>query len=722
MTNGKTGAALVNRYPRTVMEAVLGLNSYLQNQFSALADIYMPIEGITESKPLQEFVYRLCPSSIKAKSVSLDRIYGKTLAWNQQFAHTYHADTQDGISCEVNNDGSLRFHGTSTSSGDFVNYYLDMTTVGIIAGHKYACVGWSENRKVLFAYTFGALTGTTVASGGAIVEGATTGHADAYIRLDAAGGASIDITIYPMMFDLTLMFGPGNEPSTVAEFEALFPGYHSYEPGKLICNDAESIETVGFNQFNANRQTVITTGAWDNSTPRQMSEDLIYKGITSNNYFYADNASFTQIENGIRVVGTGGGYGIGFPVRVFPNTEYCVSSNQIVNQLRIGFFDAGGNYLSSNNPVSTTDKQATFTTPANCMWVMLCLVPEPAATVDYENICINISDPAKNGTYEPYRKSTMQLNLGSFQVRDSQGNVTTITGCLKSAGSVRDEIVGNKYIKRVGSEDLGRLEWSYDSTYNRFIATLTGVKIVASSSVVFDAVCARYVPVTANQIYGSITGVIALGNNTDTISVKDSNYNNAATFTAAMDGVLLHYALATPEEYELVSPLVLSMKAGTTEARISPNADGLSAPMVADMTYDAQANNDSASAQYALTAGRLLNSHKLWGRDFDGTQDVAGALTGVTSITMNGALSGVTTLGVSGAATLGSTLSVAGNTTLSGTLGVSGLASLAGGLKLTTTKKIWFDDTHYIELLNGNLHTNLPVVSDSCITAGSAND
>ena len=48
-----------NRFPRTVMEAVYGLNTYLQNQFSALADIYMPIEGITESKPLQEFVYRL---------------------------------------------------------------------------------------------------------------------------------------------------------------------------------------------------------------------------------------------------------------------------------------------------------------------------------------------------------------------------------------------------------------------------------------------------------------------------------------------------------------------------------------------------------------------------------------------------------------------------------------------------------------------------------------
>lgn len=33
--------------------------------------------------------------------------------------------------------------------------------------------------------------------------------------------------------------------------------------------------------------------------------------------------------------------------------------------------------------------------------------------------------------------------------------------------------------------------------------------------------------------------------------------------------------------------------------------------------------------------------------------------------------------------------------------------------------KIWFDSTHYIEIINGYLHTNLPIVSDSYITAGA---
>ena len=50
------------------------------------------------------------------------------------------------------------------------------------------------------------------------------------------------------LIDLTLMFGAGNEPSTVEEFEALFPeAYYPYNAGELISNDAEAVESVGFN-------------------------------------------------------------------------------------------------------------------------------------------------------------------------------------------------------------------------------------------------------------------------------------------------------------------------------------------------------------------------------------------------------------------------------------------------------------------------------------------
>lgn len=44
---------------------------------------------------------------------------------------------------------------------------------------------------------------------------------------------------------------------------------------------------------------------------------------------------------------------------------------------------------------------------------------------------------------------------------------------------------------------------------------------------------------------------------------------------------------------------------------------------------------------------------------------------------------------------------------------------MVGGVKLTTTKKIWFGDTYYIELdSNNRLHTNAGFYSDSFVSAG----
>ena len=66
-----------------------------------------------------------------------------------------------------------------------------------------------------------------------------------------------------------------------------------------------------------------------------------------------------------------------------------------------------------------------------------------------------------------------------------------------------------------------------------------------------------------------------------------------------------------------------------------------------------------------------------------------------------------------------STLAVTGATTLSSTLSVASLATMVSGVKLTTTKKIWFGDTYYIELdSNNRLHTNAGFYSDSFVSAG----
>lgn len=52
------------------------------------------------------------------------------------------------------------------------------------------------------------------------------------------------------LIDLTKMFGSGNEPSTVEEFEAMFPNdYYPYNEGELMSMSVNNVENVGKNLF-----------------------------------------------------------------------------------------------------------------------------------------------------------------------------------------------------------------------------------------------------------------------------------------------------------------------------------------------------------------------------------------------------------------------------------------------------------------------------------------
>ena len=597
------------RFPQTVIEAVLGLPTYLQDQFSALADIYMPIEGITESKTGQEFVYRKSPATIKAKSLTLDRIYGKTLAWNQLI--------QYGDSVSISNGWSV---SNGTLSG---NVFTATAPNGYIATPSYACTTHklflaaviktdAEANKVhCYTGNSGAApeAGNVSSSGIQVVKqigtswASSSGTGSGYI-IDYRTSGWTPITIYSVcVIDLTLMFGAGNEPSTVEEFEALFPlSYYPYNPGTLISNDASALETTGFNQ-------------WDEEWDRGI---YVYEGTDGT--MYRNNSYFCS-KNKIRVI---------------PGQSYYAKTPA---QLEFAEYDANGNFIRIA-PYRAQDSIITISNDA--YYINFNVTTGGAITTYNHDICINLSDPAKNGTYEPYRKTTLQLGLNNFKVKDGNGNITTITGGLKSDRSGKyDEIVGNKVIQRA-----------------------------------------------ARRAYQS-------GDENDQTVVTDGTYTD--------------YGLATPIEYELVEPLVYSMAAGTTEARVSPNTDGLSAPFCCDMTYDANANNDSANAQYAATAGRLYNTHKLWGRDFDGSNDVSGALSGVTTIEASGNITTVAQL-ISTVATGTAPLSVASTTE------VANLHSYTA-TKLHTQRTLWgqsFDGS-------GNVTGDMSSVGNIAFSASGKN-
>lgn len=711
----QNAAGTENRFPRTVMEAVLGLNSYLQDQFGSLADIYMPIEGISEAFTGQEFVYRKSPNTIKAKSLTLDRIKGKTLVWNQLVAipTSSQSRTIGGITITDNRDGSYTLSGTATERVIFTQF---TSPFGVIDGHSYLIKGCPAGGSYS-TYSIADGNRSWSDSSADIGNGwlfETVDSSPISLRIRIESGTTINnLTFKPQLIDITLL---GESITTPSDFRALYhDAYYPYDAGTLISNDAESIETVGVNQWDEE---------WENGIIRLANGQNSYSAtdIRSKNY-----------------------------IRVLPGQQYYIyCGNTSFSTFYSYFYDANKTYFGEGRGHSQV-RNGIITIPAGCYYIRFTLYEcsQGYGSVYRNDICINISEPAINGQYFPYWKRTMNLGLNSFKVKDSQGNITTITGGLKSAGSVYDEIVGNKYIKRVGSVDLGSLEWTPGSVAGLFLASITGQKIVVTNTKP-NCICSKYiVGTTIASSANAEDKTIYQGNSNNYIYFKDTAFRGytGEQVAEALSGVMLYYELATPIEYDLVEPLIYTTKAGTTEERISPNSDGLSAPFCCDMTYSANENNDAGNAQYAATAGRLLNTRKIWGQDFNGSEDVDG------NLVSNGILQGTQLKSTvpTGTAPLvvTSTTTVAnlvaekasklltartiwgrsfdGSDNISGalegvtTISASGLATIAGGIALGTSTKaqaatmIW-DETNNAWHLQGSLYADGSISAKGAIS------
>lgn len=128
-------------------------------------------------------------------------------------------------------------------------------------------------------------------------------------------------------------------------------------------------------------------------------------------------------------------------------------------------YDENKNYIQYLSYRGKTPNNGLFTTSSTCRYIRF-RISETSET--YQNdTCINLSDSNKNGTYEPYKKSSLHLNISTLTGK-LNGEGESVTICpegLKSVGSVYDEgIVENgfmtKIVKRVGSVDLGTLTWT----------------------------------------------------------------------------------------------------------------------------------------------------------------------------------------------------------------------------------------------------------------------
>lgn len=336
--------------------------------------------------------------------------------------------------------------------------------------------------------------------------------------------------------------------------------YHEYDAGSIQSVEGlESHDVVGFNKWDEETQT---------------------------GYYNASNGAFVSNANQLASKNA---------IRVLPNTTYYyadVSSSSHVGDVL--FYDGDMNYISA----SISSKNGTITTPSNCHYIQI-NVGNTYGNVYNHDICINISDPSRNGTYEPYEKHSYPLDSS-----------VTLRGVPKLVTD-HIEFDGDKYHadgsveRRYGIVDLGTLDWVYAGAegHKRFNTSSVMPNMKgAASSVVANGICSAYSVTTNNNTYAHTADKTISLSESGYIYMYDTAYSDAATFKTAMSGVMLVYELATPTTGN-AQPFQSPMLVGTTEEYVSDSI----VPVGHESKYTSDIKNIRASLYKAGGTTALLN-------------------------------------------------------------------------------------------------------------------
>lgn len=467
----------------------------------------------------------------------VDAIVGGTINWNQLITNGDFSDGNNGWSAEQASKATLSVeNGIATVTAlESPAYPFDMAISNknakstIINGHIYLTCFTVKASKATRLYVRGMTAVSSYTSEVVANQWSTVARVESAINTVNKENLYIGWASYSLyeagdalqfkninVFDLTAMFGTeiadyiySIEQATAgageAFFRKLFPNdYYPYNSGELkSVEDVSAHEMVWFNQLNPAMLRQGNLSSYEN--PSNVCTEGFIRVIPSTTYHWHD----TAVVNGRYV---------------FYYAE--ADANTLISELsKYGFADFN------------------FTTPSNAKYIRIMWFKNdvlPIATILASEPTISLSNPSRNGEYEEYVKHSYPLD-----------STLTLRGIPKlSDGKMYYD--GDHYLpdgkveRRYGVTDLGTLDWSYS---NGFFRTNLNpeYKQPSSQDSTANALCTIYTNRTWNDV-GSGDKEYAFSSSVTKpeIIIKDSAYTDAASFKAAMSGMMLIYELATP--------------------------------------------------------------------------------------------------------------------------------------------------------------------------------
>lgn len=217
------------------ISAVKLTDKELQRRVDALYDMGQGVTHRFETDTDTAYV-KTIPTG--GKLMSVKNIGGRSIVFNQNFQPR--KEINNGITATADSDGTIILNGTTTAAYiNFRDVTPEQNKIGKYA-FKLLILNNPDNISMKFGFLNRSNSTPAITSGSSTVIYNQTQHEISLGKATGISGFAVgtvfnDVKIKIQIFDLTTMFGSGNEPTSVEEFEAMFPNeYYPYNAGEIV--------------------------------------------------------------------------------------------------------------------------------------------------------------------------------------------------------------------------------------------------------------------------------------------------------------------------------------------------------------------------------------------------------------------------------------------------------------------------------------------------------
>ena len=388
-----------------------------------------------------------------AKVANVKSIGGKTIVWNQ-LVKELESNSSNGITSTLNNDLSLTISGTPKTDNEWITICVfdNIKNDTLVMNHKYLVRGLaklSEAKKYGFYLEtgMGYLDRTKDKT---IFTCNENKEVSFFCVLD--NGYEYNFTIKPQFFDLTQMFGSGNEPSTPEEFEAMFPAdYYPYNAGELMSAPVNEVVEQGRNLINIS----------DSEFAGILNIKKLH--IEKGKYYFTADIKSTSSDSSAAIMFRNNEQEIfATNILIKENAECEININKDCDEI---ILYAGESFTNSQGESAT-----------------------------YKNIMLTSTDGTN---YSPYHKTSYPIPQA----------ILNLPGYGWSAGDVRNEAnwENKQYIQRVGHHEFSEntvirlMKNNYTDSHCSFFASAKNAKVnIAVNGIMSKNFVSKYIGGTMN--------------------------------------------------------------------------------------------------------------------------------------------------------------------------------------------------------------------------------